>query len=54
MPTIIIRSLPGRLGFVVVAVMAAVGVVASGSFRPPAPGTVEAAAEGGSSGRRIG
>ena len=33
---------------------AAVGVVASGSFRPPAPGTVEAAAEDGSSGRRIG
>ena len=33
---------------------AAVGVVVSGSFRPPAPGTVEAAAEGGSSGRRIG
>ena len=28
MPTIIIRSLPGRLGFVVVAVMAAVGVAA--------------------------
>ena len=28
MPTVIIRSLPGRLGFVVVAVMAAVGVAA--------------------------
>jgi len=31
---------------------AAVGVVASGSFRFPAPGSFEAAAEGGPSGRR--
>jgi len=31
---------------------AAVGVVASGSFRFPAPGSFEAAAEGGPSSRR--